>query len=115
MELSVRSMGIGVNVVDVRGEVDADSGPSLLSFLYSLIGSGCRTLLLNLRSVSYVDMAGLGAIAGGVREIRPLGGRLAVVAPQPQVRVLLESTPIHRVAPVYNSEDEALGEIGARC
>jgi anti-sigma B factor antagonist len=63
-------------------------------------------VLLDLTGVGFVDSAGLGALVGGIRRVRELGGDVAVACPKPRLAQLLHTTGFDRVVSVYVSVDE---------
>ena len=64
-------------------------------------------LLIDLSGVPFVDSAGLGALIGGIRRIRELGGQVAVVCSRPTLARLLRSTGFDRIVTVAETVAEA--------
>ena len=95
-----------------RGELDAYTVGQFREALREL--STEPRLIINLAGVPFLDSAGLGALIGGVRRARESGGEVAVCAARPAVSRLLHTTGFDRVAPVSESEDEALEALVAR-
>lgn len=51
----------------------------------------------------FIDSAGLGALIGGIRRIRELGGRVAISCPRAGMLRLFHTTGFDRIAPVAPS------------
>lgn len=94
------------------GELDAFTVGQFREAL-SEIG-GPTQLLIDLSGVPFLDSAGLGALIGGVRRAREVGGDVAVYGARPAVARLLHTTGFDRVAPVTDSEDDAVSALRER-
>jgi anti-sigma B factor antagonist len=88
------------------GELDAFGASQFRQALAGLAFTG-GLVLLDLTGVGFVDSAGLGALVGGIRRVRELGGDIAVVCPKPRLAQLLHTTGFDRLVSVYVSVDEA--------
>jgi anti-sigma B factor antagonist len=64
-------------------------------------------LLIDLGGVPFVDSAGLGALIGGIRRVRELGGDVAVACPRPTLTRLLHTTGFDRIVTVTETVAEA--------
>ena len=95
-----------------EGELDAYTVGQFREALREL--STEPRLLIDLSGVPFLDSAGLGALIGGVRRARESGGDVAVCCARPAVSRLLHTTGFDRVAPVTETEDEAVSELVAR-
>ena len=84
-------------VLEVRGEVDTFSAPELLALLHAIVGSGHKSVVMDLTSVSFLDAAGLGVIAQGASRLRARRGTLTLRSPSPMVRRLLRITRLNEV------------------
>ncbi len=71
-----------------------------------------QNLLFNLSKLSFIDSSGLGVLLGRYRRVVKNGGKVFLVAPQPQVRRVLDLSGILRIIDEYKSESEALGANG---
>ena len=105
LEIKVDQSG-GYTVCRPIGELDAFTVGQFRETLTEL-GGGQR-LLIDLSGVPFLDSAGLGALIGGVRRAREVGGDVAVYGARPAVARLLHTTGFDRVASVSDSEDGAV-------
>ncbi len=105
LEINVENSD-GHTVCRPVGELDAFTVAQFREAL-SEIG-GPTQLLIDLSGVPFLDSAGLGALIGGVRRAREVGGDVAVYGARPAVARLLHTTGFDRVATVSESVDGAV-------
>jgi anti-sigma B factor antagonist len=76
-------------LVHLTGDVDVDAAARLRHALAGAIRSGFVDLVVDLRSVTFIDSTGLGVLVGALRDVRRRDGRLEiVVGDSPLVRML---------------------------
>jgi anti-sigma B factor antagonist len=99
-------------LVTVAGEVDFASAAGLRERLVTLAASG-RPLVADLDRVSFIDAAGLGALAGAARHATAHGTSLRVVCGRRQIRRLFGLTQLDQAVPLAASlaeiQEEAAG------
>lgn len=91
MEFSVTRTK-GVSVLIPASPLDAAAAPRLRRELTGLLDGGARRLVLDLRSVHYIDSSGLGALVEGMKRARAAGGDLRLCAVEDEVYAVLEMT-----------------------
>lgn len=64
-------------------------------------------LVIDMSSVPFVDSAGLGALIGGIRRTRELGGDVAVVCNRAPLTRLLSTTGFDRIVTVTETVEQA--------
>jgi anti-sigma B factor antagonist len=64
-------------------------------------------LLIDMSEVPFVDSAGLGALIGGIRRAREVGGDVAVSCNRPTLVRLLHTTGFDRIVTVTETVEEA--------
>jgi len=64
-------------------------------------------LLIDMSQVPFVDSAGLGALIGGIRRAREVGGDVAVCCNRPTLVRLLHTTGFDRIVTVTETIEEA--------
>jgi anti-sigma B factor antagonist len=100
----------GCTVCRPVGELDAFTVSQFRQALAELATS--PRLLIDLAGVPFVDSAGLGALIGGIRRVRELGGDVAVACPRPTLTRLLHTTGFDRIVTVAPSVEEAAKSFG---
>ncbi|HVM64072.1 MAG TPA: STAS domain-containing protein [Acidimicrobiales bacterium] len=96
----------GCTVCRPVGELDAFTVSQFRQALAELASSA--RLLIDLSGVPFVDSAGLGALIGGVRRVRELGGDVVVACPRPTLTRLLRTTGFDRIVTVTATPQEAM-------
>ncbi|MGQ9824018.1 MAG: anti-sigma F factor antagonist [Desulfotomaculales bacterium] len=105
----------GVLFVRPNGEVDIGVSDELRKVLEDNLEKKLVShLVFNLSKVSFIDSSGLGVILGRYKKIRQQGGRVSLVAPQPQVRRILALSGLLTILKEYSSEEEAASAGGVR-
>jgi len=97
-------------LVTVAGDVDYATAAGLRERLFALAVTG-RHLVADLDRVSFIDAAGLGALAGAARRAAAHGGSLRVVCARPLVWRLFGVTGLDREVPLAGCLAEALREV----
>jgi anti-sigma B factor antagonist len=64
-------------------------------------------LVIDMSGVPFVDSAGLGALIGGIRRTRELGGDVVVVCNRPSLVRTLRTTGFDRIVVMTETVDEA--------
>lgn len=99
----------GYTVCRPVGELDAFTVSQFRQALAGLVGK--RRLVIDMSAVPFVDSAGLGALIGGIRRARELGGDVAVCCNRPTLVRLLRTTGFDRIVTVAESVEEAAASL----
>jgi len=102
----------GYVLVIVAGEIDFASVARLRERLFPLAATG-RPLVADLDRVTFIDAAGLGALAGAARRAAAAGTSLRVVCARPRIRRLFCVVGLDRAVPSAGTLDEALGMLAS--
>ena len=84
-------------IVDVRGELDVATAPSLREVLDQVMAEGARRVVVDLAEAPFVDSTGLGALLTAHLRMRAHRGVLVLRNPRPAAQRLLELTALDRV------------------
>ena len=103
--------GDGFKVCRPVGELDAFTVSQFRAALAELASH--PRLLIDMSSVPFVDSAGLGALIGGIRRARELGGDVAVCCSRPTLTRLLHTTGFDRIVTVAETVDDAAAALKA--
>jgi anti-sigma B factor antagonist len=98
----------GIEVIDVRGEIDICTAPRLRELLINLVSKGSCQLVVNLDKVGFLDSTGLGVLVGGLRRVRAHDGSLDLVCTQQPILKILEITGLTEVFGIYETVDQAI-------
>ena len=106
-DLVLRSSRLnGCDVVHVSGVVDSSTVWKLRQVIAEL--PPVSQVVLDISKLSFVDSSGLGAVIGGVRRVRELGGDMRLAGPTPSIRRVLGVTGLDRIAEVHPDLASAL-------
>ncbi|RDV83454.1 STAS domain-containing protein [Ammonifex thiophilus] len=90
------------------GEIDLKVADSLRRELESALDRhSVNFLVFDLSAVSFLDSTGLGVILGRYKRVAEAGGKVAFIAPPPQVKRVLELAGVLRFCPLFSSWEEA--------
>jgi anti-sigma B factor antagonist len=95
-------------VLDVDGEVDLSTAPSLRNHIEQLIHDGTRRLVVNLEGVGFMDSSGLSALIVSHKRIQEADGELALVCQDRAVLRIFTVTGLDRVFRIHPTVAEAL-------
>lgn len=100
-----------VMVIGVTGRIDHMNAEAFKSGIAGHVAA-CRAggdrVLFDLSGLDYISSAGLRVLMLASKSTRPVGGQIAVAAPQPVVREILDITRFNLVFPIYDSVAEGL-------
>jgi anti-sigma B factor antagonist len=95
-------------VLEVAGEVDVYTGPTLRDRIADLLDGGAHDLIVDLGRVDFIDSTGLGVLVGALNRARELGGSLQLICAQERVLKLLRITGLDQVFTVKPTLEDAL-------
>jgi len=95
-------------VLQVTGEVDVYTAPTLREQFQELAAKGAVHLIADLGRVDFIDSTGLGALVGGVKRLREAGGSLALVISTPRVLRIFQITGLTKALATQPSVADAI-------
>lgn len=99
-------------IVQMAGDIDLVNADKLKFIVDKQLEQGkYRNLILNLENVDFIDSSGLGAILGRYKRISQAGGKVYLINPKPQVLRILSLSGFTNIMPVFQTEDQAIGEL----
>ena len=98
----------GIEVIDIRGEIDMYTAPRLRELLIDLVSKGHYQLVVNLDKVGFLDSTGLGVLVGGLRRVRAHDGSLDLVCTQQRILKIFRITGLTEVFGIYETVDQAI-------
>lgn len=79
-------------MVSLEGELDLRGGEEFRQVAEEMMREkGCYRLVVNLKKVTFLDSAGIGALLGRLRTVRQRGGEMVLESPSPRIKTLLEA------------------------
>ncbi len=115
MDLSISTDDRGtLSVVQVEGEIDVYTAPSLRERLDALVRAGRVHLILDLADVDFLDSTGLGVLVGRLKLVRLYGGSLQLVCVDERILRVFSITGLEKVFSIYGSVEEAVARGASR-
>jgi anti-sigma B factor antagonist len=113
MDFSIETekVGDGRHVIALTGEVDLYTAPELKQQLVEVIGNGAKDVIVDFSRTTFIDSTTLGVLVGGVKRLRPNGGRLSIVCSDRNITKIFEITGLDRVFTIYPTRDEAIEKL----
>lgn len=105
LQLGWEDAPAGHSVLHLRGELDSST---VAAFREAIAEARPETMaVIEMSGVPFVDSAGIGALIGGIRRLRELGGDVAVASPRPAIKRVLNMTGFDRIVPVAETVAQA--------
>lgn len=96
-------------VLALDGEIDLVSAATVRESLAAIVNDHTdRTVVIDLRDVTFMDSSGVGALLSAYRPLKLQQRPLLVAEPQPIVARVLGITNVERLIPVVETVDQAV-------
>lgn len=95
-------------VVELAGEIDVYTSPTVKDAITELIDQQHYMLVVDLERVRYIDSTGLGVLIGGLKRVREHGGAVRLVCTNPQIKKIFEITGLVKIFNIYEDEHSAM-------
>ena len=107
MEIETHRSGTVV-IVALSGEVDTTTVADLHTVFDDLVARGERNYVVDLSGVTFMDSAGLAALAKLYKRIRIGHGDVRLCCPQSEMLRIIELTRFDRVFDIFDERDAAV-------
>jgi anti-sigma B factor antagonist len=95
-------------IVDIKGDLNLYSTPSLKTILNNLVDKGKIKIYINTELLTYVDSSGLGAFLSIQSRLMKMNGFVKICAPSKQVLAVLELTKLKAMLKVNQTIEDGL-------
>jgi len=115
MQISTRNVG-SATIVDIVGDITLFNSPQVRKVLLEeLKEKRVPQLLVNMKSVRYIDSSGVASLVEGLKASRDRNARLVLDGLSKMAREVLELTRLNTVFEIRETEEQALapGAVGA--
>ena len=83
--------------LEVEGELDVATAAEFRRAISSLLGVGCRRIVVDLKDTAFLDSSGLGALVWASHRLHSAGGALEVVNPGERIARVMKITGVDRL------------------
>jgi anti-anti-sigma factor len=112
MELSEAKEG-GVTVLTMSGRLDGATAPATEEKVLALINGGADRLVIDCAGLDYISSAGLRILLMAAKRLTPPRGKLALAAPKPQVRDVLDIAGFASLLAIHPTRSAAVKYAGS--
>jgi anti-sigma B factor antagonist len=111
MEIEEIAVSTNILVIALKGSLTARQVEEAKKVFESVAARGIHYIIADLSEVPFMDSTGLMAIISGHKRLKEQGAALKLVAPVPQVRLLLDLTMVDKLISIYYDRDEAINSV----
>jgi len=113
MKTETRKKG-DVVILDLKGKLTIGKGDVMLrKHIDELLKDNEKSILLNMKELSYMDSSGVGELVSSYTSVSNRGGKLKLLNLSTKVHDLLQITQLLRVFDIFDNEDEAVSSFTA--
>ncbi len=109
MKISIRDAG-EAKIVEVEGRVDMSTSADLRKSLFAILLEAPK-LVLNLGAIRYIDSSGIAILIEALKDSQRLNKEFVLFGLSPAVEQVFRLTHVMRIFRVFNTEQEALGNV----
>jgi len=98
----------GVNVLELKGYLDAHTAPKLEEALQNLLKNSRFNMWVNCRDLSYISSAGLGVFMAFIEDVRKNKGDIKLTNMSPKVYNVFDLLGFPLLYEIFKDEREAV-------
>ena len=96
----------GVPVLILSGKLDLFAKNAFKEVIQKQKEKKVKRVLIDMKSVSFIDSAGLGVLAVAVKMFKEIKGNLILVNPQDMVKGVLQNANFSTLVQMFNTNDD---------
>ncbi len=104
---SIKDQG-NINVVYLKGFLDAHTAPSLENTFSGLVDKGRYQIVVNFKDLAYISSAGLGVFMAFIEKIRENGGDIKLSGMTDKVFNIFDLLGFPLLYEIFKTEEEAV-------
>lgn len=109
MELSIREHIVRIQIIDIRGRLQAATVGALRNEQNRLIDAGNQSYVVDLRETTFMDSAGMSALVSLLKQAKQIGGDVVLVRPTDEAAYrILTLTRFDQVFRMADTVEDAL-------
>jgi anti-sigma B factor antagonist len=99
----------GITIIELNGSILGGPDASALNdYLHKLISEDKKNVIIDLKTVNFINSSGLGMLIGGLTTLRHSGGELKLTRASKKVEHLLEVTKLLKVFDLHKNVNDAV-------
>ncbi len=103
--MNMVSMDTTVQVLVPTGILDSTQAEEVRTQVDSALSTGAKTLLMDLKDITFIDSSGLGVLVSVLKKVRSQSCEMVVCSINPQVKMLFELTSMDRVFEIFENRE----------
>jgi len=107
MRITERRLGHS-SILDVAGDLTYANRAAFKGAVERSKQAGCRHLIINMEDVRFLDSSALGMLALLSQSLTVTQRAVSLLKPQSYIKEIISLANLHRILPVYNTEEDAL-------
>ena len=109
MDISIRDLGKH-KIIEVVGDVDLYNVVELKQTIFKLLDTeDVQSLIIDMKSISYMDSSGIGALVAGQKKVKTKGGKFALMNMKEDVLNILKLATLDQFFKIYDNENQIEG------
>jgi anti-sigma B factor antagonist len=110
-QISSATLGRGVQIVSLGGEVDVHTAPRLDEEIAGAIEGGARRVVVDLAGTSFIDSTVVGVLLRAHQRLNGNQGKLVLVSEDPRILRVFQLTGLDRRFTIERSLVETIGKL----
>ena len=94
-----------------ESELTSVCSPELKTELLKLVSEGYIFIIINLKSVIYVDSSGLSSLLFGKRQVSAQEGDIKLCCLSDSVSKMIEIAQLNRIFKIFDTEEDAVNDV----
>ena len=106
MDVNTRDLGKH-KIVEFIGDIDLYNVGELKQVLFKLLDNEeVKSLVIDMKSINYMDSSGIGALVAGQKKIKTKGGKFALLNVKEEVFNILRLATLDQFFTIYENENQ---------
>ena len=110
MDMTIQDAGNGVSLAVLTGRLDI-AGAGQIDLKFNAAAGAPRALIVDLSGVSFIASMGVRLLLIGARTVAAKGGKMALLAPSPDVASVLLTARIDGVVTICATREAAIAAV----
>jgi anti-anti-sigma factor len=111
MDMIVDELTGGVTKVALRGRLDTLAAEAV-DLRFSVIAGAKRAVVVDLSDLEFLASLGIRVLLTSAKAVQRKGGKLAIVAPEGNILMVLQTAGIDTLIPIFGESDAAIAAVG---
>jgi anti-sigma B factor antagonist len=110
MTITTEPMEGDITRIVLDGRLDIE-GAAAIDLRMNVVAGSAKSLLIDLRGVSFIGSMGLRSLVVPAQAVRRRGGKAVLFGPLPMVEEVLKASKIDQVIPIFHELDSAVAAL----